>query len=94
MITSLDLQWGNATCPIGHPLWLVNEGYAYCDNPVGGFRYTAWRLTEPRTPRTGAWGRGDEMWIGPTFPTKDGMLAFIQADMDVHNAFYERSLSL
>lgn len=45
-----EIQYGNAQCSQGHPLWLVAEGYARCFGPdTWNFRdgHFAWRFTEP-----------------------------------------------
>lgn len=80
-----ELQYGNARCGNGHPLWVVTEGYAYCHATIG--YWFAWRFTQPLSNH---WRRfpledGTEAWVQIGSATsKAEMLAFIEADIEAH----------
>lgn len=91
-----EIQYGNARCNQGHPLWLVAEGYAYCYEPnyMGrGPQWWPWRLAKPRG---GPWWHEEELedgtpaWVIGGLYSKAEVLALIQGDMDAHRALYAR----
>lgn len=60
-----ELQYGNATCQDGHPLWVIEENYAYCKldlelgslvaSVLGPTVIWAWRFTRPSEERLHNW---------------------------------------
>lgn len=82
-------QMGNARCGQGHPLWLVDEGYAYCYG--GGYAeqtlYWPWRFTAPIEPTFGQWRPGTledgtPVFVGQGRKRLGDVLAFIERDME------------
>ena len=88
-LSTEELQYGNARCIAGHPLWLVAEGYARCVTGSPN-RHYAWRFTSPGPDETDGWSGwneanlldGSPAWVSPSFSRLNAVLAFIQADMD------------
>lgn len=82
-------QMGNARCDQGYPLWLVDEGYAYCYG-VGYAEqtlYWPWRFTAPTKPTFGQWWPGTledgtPVFVGQGWFHLGDVLAFIERDME------------
>ncbi len=78
------------TCDAGHPLMLVAEGYAYCqEEPTS---WWPWRLTPPHASWEGwskstVYGRDGEpieAWLGAEHFSLERVLKFVQEDIDAH----------
>lgn len=83
-------------CEVGHPIWLVAEGYGLCVTVTPDIRtiWYPWRFSPPRTNKE-AWGlfgikgrngESAEAWTGKAFYSKKEALDEIQADMAAHRA--------